>query len=76
MEVQRSSPKAVEFKGDYVTATDFLYIVTKRGGLIDSIKRTLDAVKHIEIRVQMDDATPYTGRAKSCWSERWLEYSV
>ena len=36
-------------------------MVTKRGGLQDAIKRKLRAVKHMEIKIRMDGATPHTG---------------
>ena len=36
-------------------------MIKKRGGILDMIKRKLIAVKHLEIKVQIDGATPHTG---------------
>ena len=66
VEAQRSSKKrtrgTIELKGVNVTAEDFLKMVTKRGGLLDTIKRKLVAVKHLEIEIQIKGATPHTGK--------------
>ena len=35
-------------------------MATERGRLLDSIKKKLNAVRHKEIKIRMDDATPHT----------------
>ena len=66
VEAQRSSKNrvqgTVELKGINKTAEDFFQVVTKRGGLLDSIKRKLRAVKYMEIKIRMDGATPHAGK--------------
>ena len=65
VEAQRSSKNRIqgtaELKGINVTAEDFFRMVIMRGGLLDAIKRKLRAVKHMEIKIRMDGATPHTG---------------
>ena len=44
------------------TVSNINVMLTKRGGSLDSIKRKLRAVQHTVIKIQMDGATPHTGK--------------
>ena len=51
----------MEIRGVNASATLSYNMVIKRGGLLDSIKRKLHAVKHLQITVRLDGATLHTG---------------